>query len=327
MGEPVSLHHVRRVALRPSTPFHFDGTLHKPSHFPSADKVWQPGRLWQTMLWEGRRLGLRFDNAGGADEPAIDLAVWSDEALDNDFIQRMVAELTFRYSLQADLSEFNRRFADDRQLGPIIARWRGMRPVNFNSLYEYLVIALLLQNCTVRRSIQMMQALFERYGVLLAYDGQRLWCFWDPVKLASAAEEELRALKLGYRARTLCRLTAGFAHGTIDEIALRARSREEQRAALLGLYGIGPASVGYILFDVFHHWDELEHISPWEQKIYSRLCFDRDVSDPLPVRDLIAHFVARFGRYRMLAVHYAWEDLFWRRAQAPVDWLEPLIRL
>jgi hypothetical protein len=29
----------------------------------------------------------------------------------------------------------------------------------------------------------------------------------------------------------------------------------------------------------------------------------------------------------MLAVHYFWEDLFWRRKHEPVDWLEKLIRL
>ena len=39
----------------------------------------------------------------------------------------------------------------------------------------------------------------------------------------------------------------------------------------MALYGVGPASVWYILSDVFHHLDELNHISPWEQKIYSKV--------------------------------------------------------
>jgi hypothetical protein len=29
----------------------------------------------------------------------------------------------------------------------------------------------------------------------------------------------------------------------------------------------------------------------------------------------------------MLAVHYIWEDLFWKRKYEEVDWLEKLIRL
>ena len=49
--------------------------------------------------------------------------------------------------------------------------------------------------------------------------------------------------------------------------------------------------------------------------------------DPLSVADLLAFFAARFGQHRMLAVHYVWEDLFWRRRHEGVDWLEKLIRL
>ena len=94
---------------------------------------------------------------------------------------------------------------------------------------------------------------------------------------------------------------------------------------MLGLYGIGSASVGYILRDVFHHLNELEYISPWEQRIYSRLFFDTET--PVPVEQLLAYFNEQFGEYRMLAVHYFWEDLFWKRKNQHVEWLEKLIRL
>ena len=45
----------------------------------------------------------------------------------------------------------------------------------------------------------------------------------------------------------------------------------KQMAELLKLYGVGPATVWYLLFDVFHHWDFFNHVSPWEQKIYSKV--------------------------------------------------------
>jgi hypothetical protein len=34
-----------------------------------------------------------------------------------------------------------------------------------------------------------------------------------------------------------------------------------------------------------------------------------------------------FGNYASLAVHYAWEDLFWRHARKPIPWLQKEIRL
>jgi 3-methyladenine DNA glycosylase/8-oxoguanine DNA glycosylase len=327
MGRPLVLERKRTTELVPAAPFSFDSTMHKPDHFPAADNAWEPGVRWQTMLWQGMPLGLRFENVGSIDQPAISLSIWSHEALDQGFLARFVNEIEYRYDLQLDLSVFNRRFRDDPQLGPVIKKWRGMRPLNHSSLYEYLVIAIVLQNATVRRSVNMMQALFANYGTLLAYDGKELYCFWEPEVIDRATVDELRTFKVGYRAKSIKRVTAAFVRNEIDEFELRSQSREKQREALLALYGIGPASVGYILTDVFHHLDELSHISPWEQKIYSKLFFDQEPENPVPVDTLLATFEERFGEYKMLAVHYIWEDLFWRRQNGSVEWLEKLIRL
>jgi 3-methyladenine DNA glycosylase/8-oxoguanine DNA glycosylase len=315
------------IDIVPTAPFHFDATLHKPDHFPSADNAWLPGVRWQTMLWQGQPLGLTFANTGSVDEPGVRLSVWSAVPLSPAFREALRAEIDYRYQFALDLSDFTKRFAQHPRLGPVIARWRGMRPLNTSSLYEYLMIAVVLQNATVRRSVQMMQALQERFGTPVAYDGQQLCVPWAPQSLSGVSEDELRSLKVGYRAKSIIRVSAAFINKQIDELALRRCSRQEQREALLALYGVGPASVEYILSDVFHHLDEMTHISPWEQKIYSRIFFDREPDDPVPVEELLATFNAEFAPYQMLAVHYFWEDLFWRRNEEPQPWLEALIRL
>ncbi len=94
----------------------------------------------------------------------------------------------------------------------------------------------------------------------------------------------------------------------------------------VGIYGVGPATVWYLLFDVFHHWNFFNHVSPWEQKIYSKLFFDRNPENPVPVKKILKHF-ERFGKYKQLTVHYIWEDIFWRRKYEKIDWLEKEIRL
>ena len=195
-----------------------------------------------------------------------------------------------------------------------------------HSLYEYLIVAIILQNTAIRRSISMMQALHEEYGTLLQYDGKSFYGFWEPKRVDWTTEQTLRDMKLGYRAKSIKRVTQAFARKEIDEFALRDASKSEQREALLNLYGIGPASVWYLLFDVFHHLDELNHISPWEQKIYSKLFFDADPENPVAVEELLNLFDERFGAYKMLAVHYIWEDLFWKRHHEHIPWLEKLIR-
>jgi 3-methyladenine DNA glycosylase/8-oxoguanine DNA glycosylase len=317
----------REIDIIPTAPFHFDATLHKPDHFPSADNAWQPGTRWQTMLWQGVPLGLKFKNVGSVDAPRVRLSVYSVAPLSRGFFEGLMAEISYRYQFSLDLADFYVLFAAHPELGPVIARWRGMRPLNCSSLYEYLMIAIVLQNATVRRSVQMMQALLVCYGTAVAYDGHELYVSWTPEDISGATEVELRSLKVGYRAKSIQRVTQAFLGGQVDELALRTQPRAEQRKALLGLYGVGPASVEYILSDVFHHLDEIVHISPWESKIYSKLFFGHDPEDPVPVSELLAYFNEQFSPYQMLAVHYFWEDLFWQRKTEPVPWLEKLIRL
>ena len=322
----MKLRKVKIVKLVPKTPFHFDATVYKPDHFPSADNDWQPGIRWQTMFWQGRKLGLKLENRGTTKKPKILLHVWSKSDLSKNFIRSLKEEIKYRLCLDVDLSEFTRKFKNNPFLGPIIKKWQGMRPLNYSSLYEYLMIGLVLQNCTVKRSISMMQTLLENYGTLLEYDAKKLYCHWQPEDLKDVSEEKLRNLKIGYRAKSVKRITDAFLNGTLKEIELRGRTKEEQREVLLNLYGVGPATVWYILFDVFHYFDELNHISPWEQKIYSKLFFDKDPEKPASIERLLKHF-ERYGKYRMLAIHYIWEDLWWKRKNENIPWLEKLIRI
>jgi len=327
MKRPVKLTHKKVVEVKPVSPFAFDATMHKPDHFPSQDTDWVKGCRWQTTLWNGQCLGLKFINAGTIKRPKVNLEVYSKNKLTPGFINGLTDEINYRYDFQVNLSDFIKRFKGDNQLGPILTKWQGMRIMSPQSLYEYLVVGIVLQNCAVKRSVNMLQALFENYGTPLSFDDKKLYCFWEPKVLAKVPEQELRDLKVGYRAKSLKRISEPFAKNEIDEFELRTKDKEEQREALINLYGIGPATVGYILFDVFKHYDELSYISPWEQKIYSKLFFDRDPSNPVSEKRLLTLFDQRFGEYKMLAVHYIWEDLWWKRKHHPVPWLEELIRL
>jgi 3-methyladenine DNA glycosylase/8-oxoguanine DNA glycosylase len=321
--------HLKKVfdrELHPTAPFDFDSTFHKPDHFTSGDNAWQPGTRWQTWEWQRQPLGLKFQNRGTLENPLLQITGYAAGELDEDLVSALMDEVSYRYNLRLDLSGFYQAFEKDAVLGPVIQRWQGMRPGHPSSLYEYLVIGIVLQNATVRRSMQMFSALLEHYGTLLEYDRRRLWCFWEAGGLQDVSEETLRALKVGYRAKSIKRIDDAFAQGLVDELVLRAFDREAQMQALLKLYGVGPATVWYLLFDVFHHWDFFNHISPWEQKIYSKLFFDVDPETPVPVADLLAYF-ERFGAYKQLAVHYIWEDLWWKRENDHIPWLEKLIRI
>ena len=314
------------IKVKPTKPFAFDPTFYKPDHFTSGDNYWEPGIRWQTWNWQGKCLGIKFSNKGTVADPLVEIKIYVKNKPSKDFVDSLIKEIKYLYNFNLDLADFYKTFSGDSALAPLFKKWRGMRPGHPSSLYEYLIIGIVLQNASVRRSVQMFKALLENYGTLLEFDGKKLWCFWSPGKLQKVSEDALRALKVGYRAKSIKKIDDYFAKGLFDEQKLREQDRETQMEALLKLYGVGPATVWYLLFDVFHHWDFFNHISPWEQKIYSKLFFNRNPDKPVSVKKLLKYF-EKFGKYKQLAVHYIWEDLWWRRKHEHIPWLEKEIRL
>ena len=180
---------VCQVELTPTVPFDFDSTFHKPDHFTSGDNYWEKGARWQTWWWERKDFGLKFENKGTVDKPKVIVTVYALSKPDKKLLDSLINEVKYRYNLDLDLGDFYKHFSKDEVLSPIIKKWRGMRPGHPSSLYEYLIIGIVLQNATVRRSIQMFKTLLEKYGKPLEFDGKKLWCFWSPGALKNVTEE------------------------------------------------------------------------------------------------------------------------------------------
>ena len=310
--------------VKPKAPFNFDATVHKPSHFPAPIEHYLESIYWQTMRFGSKVLGLKMENKGTIENPAIRLTFFSEARLMKKETDTIVKEIQWRFDLDGDLSEFSDRVKHDNLLGPVLQKWQGMHVSCGNSLYELLVISIVLQNATVRRTVQMMEALLDKYGTKVKFDGKELYAFWEPERLERATEQELRELKVGYRAKYLKKTSEDFVNGVVDEFKLRQMSMEEAKKELDKLYGVGPASASILLFEALHHYDTIEKIGPWEQKIYSHLLFNKEL---IPAETILQEIHKRYGKWKTLAMHYIFEDLFWKRKTQKIQWLEKLIRL
>lgn len=324
MKQILNLKNKVSLILEPRAPYNFDANFHKPSHFPSSDNVWEKGKYWITMVWKGKELGLKFENTGNINKPKVKVSICSQKPLSKQFIDNLIPELRWRFNFDSDISEFCKRFVKDSVLGKVIKKWKGMKPIAANSLYETLVIYFVLQNASIRRSVQMLENLFEKFGKKVKFDNKVLSTFWQLNKMMKASEQELRDLKVGYRAKFFMRLTKQFVNKEINEFKLRTQNKEQVKEQMLRLYGVGPASVEYLLFEDFYFLDALETIPLWEQKIMSKLIFDKKL---VPADKILEFFRKKYKGWEKLAFHYLWEDLFWRRKTKHIAWLEKEVRL
>ncbi len=312
--------------VRPKAPFHFDGTFHKPAHFPNKLKLdeWQPSKYWRALRIDKTIYGLRIENLGKIFQPKLRISVYSDKVFTKKEIEKLKKEIIWRSELNTDLREFYKLAKKDARFYPVFRKWLGMRNASQETLYELLIIAIVLQNATVRRSQQMLDALLGKFGTKVEFDGEELWAIWLPQRLKKVLEGELRDLKIGYRAKFIRRLSEDFISGKVDEYKLRGMDKESAQKELRKLYGVGPETTRILLFETLHHYDVFDHIAPWQQKIYSRLFYGRKL---VPAGKIQSGLKKSYGKYTMLAAEYIFEDVFWRRKNEKIPWLEKEIRL
>src|SRR3989344_3122161 len=219
----------KELFIFPTSPFHFDGTFHKPSHFPDKLSDWESGKYWQTIRIEKRLFGLKIENKGDTKKPKIKISIFYDKNISDKEIENIKNEIIWRFDLSADLKGFNKLAKSDKRFYPIFKKWFGMRNSSAHNLYELLIIAVVLQNATVRRTVQMMNALLDNYGSKLNFDDKEIFAIWLPEKLEGVSEQNLRDLKIGYRAKFVKRLSQDFAEGKIDEQKLRELDQESAK--------------------------------------------------------------------------------------------------
>lgn len=294
--------------IRPTPPYSFQGSFVKPSHFRTTDTVERNLTAWQTVRADGRVLGVRFSGNNDVWRPEIHVQVYGHGTIARGRWNRLMDLVKRRFDTESDLAPFFglvRRTPRGRRT---LLRWMGSRPTCAYSLYELLVILVCLQNARVGRTASMMQRLFEAYGQLVRFDGHSLWAFWDPRALVGQ-ERRLRELRLGYRARSLERLSQCFATADRDfEDRLWELPDPDLADALREIPGVGPATAGGLMFDYFHRYDALAYLPPWETKVFRRLLKEPKSS----ADDLVALAHRTWPGYSMLALHLLFEDQFWR---------------
>lgn len=324
-SRPLKLKALPKTTVSVRGPFDAKTTLVKPSHFPSPFEL--PGEKdyrFATRIGE-HIVAARIPHQSGGNRVVIELFVPVGTALEDE--TTVADEVARRLGLTLDLGGYEAIWRSDSTLRRLPSEMLGARPSSPFNLYEFLTICVLLQNTTVHRTVQMANALAEEFGSRLEFDdGSRLTTLPTPVQIAKAGEQSLRDLRLGYRAKSLTRLAEQFiARPRLEQDLIGVRDTASLRSALLELYGVGPASVGYILFEWFKCLDDFAHVSPWERQILSRLLFGRSSASEARI---IQFCKRRWSPFTMLGAHAVFESVFWRRAQgAGPGWLDELIRL
>ncbi len=309
------LQKICELGLEAVPPFNFKYTVYKPSHFPTKleDFDEQTGRFYRTFRLSQRKLiGLRMSDLGEVEKkPGIFVEVYSNTPLSKGEIDNLENYISRSFGLKEDVEAFYRRIPKTDPLQSPITNLRGMRNSCFENLFEILNISSMLQNTTVKRSEQMMEAMLSNFGERVQFDGREFYVFYTPSDVAKSNEQRLRELKLGYRAKFLMGIADYFVQNPDLETKLRGMSFEDAKDELIKIKGIGPYSANTTLFS--HKRDPSKvNYDVWNRKIFSNFFFEKE--DKL-VEEISLEFEKRYGDYKGHAALYIIEDLFVRKPE------------
>lgn len=148
--------------------------------------------------------------------------------------------------------------ADDDFLKEAVSYGNGIRILR-QEPFEVLISFIISQNKNITSIKKCVEDICRKYGNLIDTDNDdaesniEYYAFPSAVKLANARQEDLRALKLGYRDEYIIEASKAVASGSLDLKQLIKGSHEEAVVELKKIKGIGDKVATCVsLFGLYH---------------------------------------------------------------------------
>ena len=211
------------------------------------------------------------------------------------------------FRLDDDLGAIYDHLCKDERLSEAIHLNWGLRILR-QEPWECLIAFICSQNSNIPRIATMQESLANTMGETYTLGDIQRKGFPSPTALASAGEETLRELALGYRAKYVAKTAEIVASGGIALNALREASYDDAKAALTALPGVGAKVADCVLLFAL---DKLEAvpIDRWVRRAFEEWYLD---GEELPYDKLLAWALQTFGSN----AGYAQQYLFFRRRQS-----------
>ena len=295
------------VKIEAFPPYNFELTLNKPAGWwwSTPDENFKNGTFWSATRFNNELLGLKLLSTGVTQKPQIRCTIYSKNKMGSSEKQLVTRMLKRALKTEENLSDFYKLSQKDSILRNVVKDLYGMHTVGWPELFPALILAVTLQMAPMKRSNQMMDLLFAKYGDQASFDGKTIG-YWPSFQtIASKSIEELKVeAKLGYRAANLISIAETLTQGfpTMDELYMM--EPEEARKKLLTLRGIGEYSAELVMPRMGFPLDV------WSAKIFHVLFYGKEPQKPreaIPALKKLAE--ERWGNWRGYAFVYVLNDL------------------
>lgn len=234
--------------LEPLPPFRLDLTVWVLRRRPdNLLDIWD-GRVYQRALFlRGRVALVAVRQVGTVASPRLHVTLSAPRPV-SDLVEEAGAALTRMLGLRTDLTGLYEISARDRKTKELVARFKGVKPPRFPTLFEGLANAVACQQLTLTFGIQLLNRLVRTFGPPFSADEDAPHAFPSPKTVKDLDPEAFRALGFSrQKGRTLVDLARSIAVGELDPEELEGLGDDAAVRRLCSLRGIGRWSAEYLL--------------------------------------------------------------------------------
>jgi DNA-3-methyladenine glycosylase II len=232
--------------LKPVLPFRLDLTVRALRRLPhNIMDQWNDGVYSRVLVVNNRTVKISVAQPGAH---RIRVEARTDELPISGLKPGITPVIEKLLGIRKDLEEFYAFAVKDRRIAPLAARFSGLKPPRFPSVFEAMVNSIACQQLSLHVGIELLNRLVKMCGRMWAGNSGTTHAFPLPEDLAGSDPASLRSIGFSSnKADVIIRLSRNISDGNIDVEGLAKKDDDEALAFLLALPGIGRWSAEYIL--------------------------------------------------------------------------------
>ena len=208
---------------------------------------WDGTSYQRALMLSDEPVAFCLTSAQGAEQPFLAVAL-SGGNRSTETKEGIRANIEHILGVRVELSGFFRIASEDNVLGPLAARYRGVKPPRFPTVFEALVNAVAFQQISLEAGLSLLNRLTANYGRAVQLDGTLLHAFPRPCDLAGLEPQALREVGFSFRkATTIIEHSRAVVAGHLDLESLADLTDDDVVSRLTSLSGLGRWSAEYVL--------------------------------------------------------------------------------
>jgi len=283
------------LTLKPTPPFDFHLTATHMYVLPPAK--YSNGVFTRVLrLRSDKLVRVSITSKGTVGKPKLSVSIYSHSDMNKTDEREIVEKISFMFSLDDDLDGFYSIANEDPVLRHVKNDLYGLKIQTSPTFFEGMIIGFCLVWASFQRAVSMIDGLATEFGLQLGAE----YAFPSAKELAKASVDELKELRLGFRAERIKWFSTQVVEGKLDLERLTSLSTEILREELMKIKWVGPWLAEGTLLWRLKRTDAFP-IDRWSAKILGAFFPEIKNESIDGIREFTEH---RWRNYRGLAYYY-----------------------